>query len=427
MKNNNSVIEELFERRKDEPIWNTSYPLSPSDWAPFRVDGPLPFQEEKELSFYVHIPFCKQLCSFCEYTRMICPDEHLQIRYLETLRKDIVKFKAACKDFVLRGFDIGGGTPTSLSETCFNLLMAIFDEAKEGISLSDDFEPSIEATFNTLSEGKLKRIVQSGIYRLSLGVQSTSREVLCTHHRERINIDEMCKWMKKAWDMGIKKINLDLMYGLRGQNEETFSADLKNIAVLRPQQVTLYELRTNMIKDKDVPSKETLFMQYSQYFEGLIKLGYHANFGENTFSLDVHDHGVSSYLRSRMLDGVSYKGFGLAAQSMSNAGISYNVGKSSDKLKELLAADTYQEEYTYILPKHELASKYVAIAAYNGSFSLNRVSEILGVDARKYFEEALRFALSHGYIEEESNDRIRITKEGFMYYGAVFSLFYSVS
>ena len=171
-------------------------------------------------------------------------------------------------------------------------------------------------------------------------------------------------------------------------------------------------------------TKDVLFEQYSMYYEGLVSLGYHACFGQNTFSLDEYDCGVSSYLRSRMLYGITYKGFGLSAQSMSFEGVSYNVGKSSRHLKELILSDSYHEEFTYILPKRELAAKYIAIAAYNGSFSLDRVDDILGIDARKLYHEELDFVLSHGYMKEDPVGRIRITKNGFKYYGAFFSLFY---
>ena len=62
------TIAEVYQSRKNDPCWNTSYPISPSDWAVYRVPGPLSFENDHRLSFYIHIPFCKQLCSFCEYT-----------------------------------------------------------------------------------------------------------------------------------------------------------------------------------------------------------------------------------------------------------------------------------------------------------------------------------------------------------------------
>ena len=134
-------VEELYNSRKDNPIWNTSYPLSPEQWAPYRVDQALLFNQEKELSFYIHIPFCRQLCSFCEYTRMVCPDEKLQYRYLRTLDNDVSTFVSAHPDIKLRGFDIGGGTPTSLSEDNFYYLLQIYREALDWLDVTDDFEP----------------------------------------------------------------------------------------------------------------------------------------------------------------------------------------------------------------------------------------------------------------------------------------------
>lgn len=416
-------IEEIYNTRKEDPIWNTSYPLSPDQWAKFRIDQTLPFNQEKELSFYIHIPFCRQLCSFCEYTRMICPNEKQQYQYLRTLDNDVSNFVSNHPDIILRGFDIGGGTPTSLSEGNFYYLLQIFREALDWIDVSSDFEPSIEGTFDTLSDKKLELIAASGIHRLSLGIQSTDKQVMYHHHRHNNDLDEMQRWIGTAISKGIEKVNLDLMYGLKGQTSYTIDMDLAAISELHPQQVTLYELRTNMITSKNVPSKSILFEQYSQYYNGLIALGYKARFGENAFSMDERDRGLSSYLRSRMLEGVSYKGFGISAQSMSKAGICYNVGKGEMDIRELINLPTYEGGYTYLLPKEELAAKYIAISAYNGSFSLKHLSNILGKDARNIYKDIIDFCLLNQLLQL-SNDELTVTRKGFEHVGAVFSLFY---
>ena len=111
-------IEEIFQRRKNDNRFNPSYPLSPEDWSRYRVTGPLDFPD-KELSLYFHIPFCQRLCSFCEYTRTICPEEKLQLNYVDALRKDALEWLSAHPDILVRGFDIGGGTPTALCEDAF--------------------------------------------------------------------------------------------------------------------------------------------------------------------------------------------------------------------------------------------------------------------------------------------------------------------
>lgn len=417
------TIADLYQSRKNDPCWNTSYPISPSDWATYRVQDPLSFENDRRLSFYIHIPFCKQLCSFCEYTRMPCPDDNVQRNYLFAIANDIKRFKQQYQDVTLLGFDIGGGTPTSLSEKNFSLLMQIYQTAISGLGLDDKYEPSIEGTFNTLSEYKLEAMVKSGFHRLSLGVQSSCNSVLHRHQRGSTKEAIMSSWLKKAWEKGIKKINLDFMYGLKGQNQSTIRQDIELISRLRPQQVTLYELRTNMISAEESFTKDELFDKYVQYYDGLIALGYYARFGQNTFSVDTTDEGVSSYLRERMLNGAAYKGFGLSAQSMSSLGIAYNVGKLAVTPQNELNKESYTELFTYLLPLNELASKYMAISAYNGSFSIARLRDY-GISERT-LNEIVGFCIDEGLLYKGERDRMFITPKGFKHYGALFSLFYA--
>lgn len=416
---------ELFEQRKDDPLFNTSYPVRPADWARYRVQDSLSFAEEKELSLYIHIPFCKRLCSFCEYTRMVCPNEESQKQYITTVDQDVSNFVSCHPDVVLRGFDIGGGTPTALTDSNLSLLLQTFREARDWLDVSADFEPSIEATFDTITERKAALIACAGIHRVSLGIQTTDAAVLKENHRNNTNVETMKRTIEMLHRKGIKKVNLDMMYGLKGQTAETLHRDLQTLYYLNPEQITLYELRTNMIHETAHMSKKELYDAYTLLFKGLTAMGYHAHFGQNTFSKDSHDMGVSSYLRCRMLEGIAYKGFGISAQSMSNQGVSYNIGKSSDLLSinRIISNDCFPEEFTYVLPPEELASKYIAIGAYSGSFDLRRLTQILGLDARDYYKGQLDFCLSEGFIEI-SEDGAYITPKGFEYYGAVFSLFY---
>ena len=417
------TVAELFQSRKNDPRWNTSYPLDPSDWAAYRVPGPLSFERDRRLSFYIHIPFCKQLCSFCEYTRMLCPDEDVQRNYLLAVANDIERFKQQYQEITLLGFDIGGGTPTSLSEANFALLMQIYQKAVAGLRIDVNYEPSIEGTFNTLSEHKLEEMAKHGFHRLSLGVQSSCSFVLHRHHRGTSSEAMMSAWIEKAWNKGIKKVNLDFMYGLDGQNESTIRQDLELISHLKPQQVTLYELRTNMISANESLTKEELFDQYTLYYEGLIAMGYKARFGQNTFSVDAADEGVSSYLRERMLNGAAYKGFGMSAQSMSSRGVAYNSGKLAAIPQDELKSSGYPEQFTYLLPSYELASKYLAISAYNGSFSIRRLKDF-GI-SWEYIQETLDYCIAEGLMYEGEDGKIYVSPKGFMHYGALFSLFYS--
>ena len=302
------TLQTVFQNRFSSNVLNTSYPLRPSDWFPFRIEGKLPFDNLVPLSFYLHIPFCQHLCKFCEYTRMALPNADRQRQYLAVVSQDINQFIASYPDIVLRGFDIGGGTPTALSDDNFQRLMTIYADTISRVQVSEDFEPSIEGTFLTINSEKLKAIVRAGFRRLSLGIQTSTAAVLDAQGRSVVPLDLMKDILDKAHEAGIQKINLDLMYGLAGQNGVSQQRDFEVIGQLAPEQVTLYELRTNMLHNVQSASKEELYAAYCSYYDALLQMGYHARFGQNTFSRSDKDFGVSSYLRSRMLEGAPYRG-----------------------------------------------------------------------------------------------------------------------
>ena len=414
-----ALLDIFYARCKDARL-NTSYPLSPSDWVRYRAAGPLPFNE-KTLSFYVHIPFCRRLCSFCEYTRTICPNSRLQEQYINTLRNDIFLWIDGHQDIELKGFDFGGGTPTSLDNEAFRHLMDLYYKVISSTTIANGFEPSIEGTFQTLNEKKLRAISEAGIKRISLGLQAANDKVLRKASRDYLSLEEAKSIRRLVRESGIQKLNVDLMYGLNGKTVEDGLLDLRWIEELAPEQVALYEFRPNMLTGKNFADADERYDQYRLLYNGLIKLGYYGEFGSNAFSLDKEDLGLSSYLRTRMRDGVAYKGFGLSAQSMSSHGISYNMGKGAQHLESLLEANSFSEEYTYFLPRTELLAKYVSISAYYGRFSTHTASRILGKNYLETKDDILRF-LQEEELVTMSSDQVTITKKGFRHFGAVFSL-----
>ena len=194
--------------------------------------------------------------------------------------------------------------------------------------------------------------------------------------------------------------------------------------MLHPEQITLYEFRPNMIGCHSI-DKLQCYNIYNTLWQGIHEMGYRGRFGQNTFSLDRDDFGMSSYLRYRMLNGKAYKGFGISAQSMSKHGLSYNIAKLSKNPTIYLNIDGFPEEYTYKLPTKERLAKLISISAYSGTLSLQGLSKIIGLDANSFFRKEIQFALSEGLFTKE-DDTLYITRKGFKYYGATFALFYNV-
>ena len=144
----------------------------------------------------------------------------------------------------------------------------------------------------------------------------------------------------------------------------------------------------------------------------------------NTFSL-VDDYGLSSYLQHRMMKNGSYKGFGIAAQSKNDTGLSYNIGKNGESLKSCLSKKTFEKDGdSYKLPPRELLSKYVAISGYCGMIDLSVMEKILHSDPNVVYKNELSFLLNNNYIKKNGT-MICLTPKGFLHYGAVLSLFYN--
>ena len=365
---------------------------------------------------------------------MCVPSTDLQINYVNALRHQIEQFIEANPEIKIYGFDIGGGTPTSLDSKVFADFMIWIGELLERQTTTSDFEPSIEGSFETLIENgrasnKSYQIAKAGFKRLSVGVQSTSDNVLNPLHRNNISVPQMGKAIEEWHRHGISKINLDLMYGLPGQTIETIKKDIEVIRELAPEQVTVYEFRINQLKTNYKPDTDKCYNQYCELYNGLSRLGYYGDFGRNTFSRDLTHYGISSYLRHRMFDGWQYKGFGISAQSMSRYGVSYNVGKNV-AIGKIIGqkwlinhGSTYESPTYYRLPPQELLNKFIAISGYSGGISLAAARSILGEDFESRYSNQISFLLQQNLATLKS-DRIQLTPTGFRHYGPLLSLFY---
>ncbi len=417
-------LDRLFCAADAQLCVNTSYPVFPEGFRPYVGNGNL-FDGVDRLSYYIHIPFCRQLCRFCEYTRFLSGDDGAQELYLSLLERQIQDFTAqnpGTKE--LAGCDIGGGTPTALPHELFARLLRIQLHLERQCHTSPGYEKSIEISFSSISDDKIRMIAEAGFSRISAGLQSISRKLMDDHERLYTRVEDILRIREQIRAAGIPRFNLDLMYGLPGQDELSLRATLQAIAIISPEQVTLYETRFNNNNlSHGAVSRALQYAQYRLLFEGLAELGYHtAFFGRNTFSRDGSS-GVSSYLKERMEHCLPYKGFGIAAQSMSLRGLSYGALKGT-QLRHMPRLEQLDESVTYLLPPEETAAKYICIAMYNGSFLLSTLQRILGESPLHRYRDEFDYLFSRGLMRQDG-DLVRVTEAGYRYYGAITSLFWS--
>ena len=415
-------IQRIFETADDNLNCNTAYPVFKGEFMPFRKEIDL-FKDVRELSFYIHVPFCRQFCSFCEYTRFLAGDRQSERHYLAAMKEQMESFLETHRIDLLKGFDIGGGTPTAISDDSFYDLMNLHCEIESRLKKSEDYEKSIEISFPTLSHSKTLLIGQAGFKRVSAGLQYVDSKLDQTLSRESESLSEMREEIELLHHAGVEKVNLDIMYGMPGQDDASVMKTLEAVMFLHPEQVTVYETRYNRAdKVPDGLNRDLQYRQYCKIYDFLTGHGYKGRFGRNTFSLD-DDKGVSSYINSRMTDAVPYKGFGPSAQSMSDSGISYEALKNTSLTSYPELID-WSDRVIYDLPPEEMAAKYICIALYSGRFNTAAASRLIKDEFRVRFSNEIGYLLSRGLIEEDAQ-WISLTRQGFRYYGAIGSLFWS--
>ncbi|MBR4830619.1 MAG: radical SAM family heme chaperone HemW [Bacilli bacterium] len=180
-------------------------------------------------SCYIHIPFCKKICSYCDFCKIFYNEIYIN-KYLDALENEINKYY---NNDLLETIYIGGGTPSSLSLEELNRLFNIIDK----LNKSKDLEFTIECNIEDITEDKLKLFKDRGINRLSIGVESFNENNLKFMNRPSIDLDKL-KYAKKYFD----NINIDLIYALPNETLEILNEDLNKVLDLDVKHISIYSL-----------------------------------------------------------------------------------------------------------------------------------------------------------------------------------------
>lgn len=242
----------------------TSYPTAP-------MFGPLDgktfggwlenLPAEDELSLYIHVPFCRELCWFCGCHTEITSRQAPLERYLKTLLMEIdLAADRLGAGRQVRHLHFGGGSPTVLSPQQFT---AIMDRIHARFTIAPDAELAVEMDPRTTEPDKIAAFAATGINRASLGVQDFDPAVQRAIHRIQPleQVAKVIRWLK---DAGIDHINMDLMYGLPRQHRSQFTRTIADALYFKPARISLFayahvpwmKKHQKMIDETALPSGE---------------------------------------------------------------------------------------------------------------------------------------------------------------------------
>ena len=188
----------------------------------------------KELGIYVHIPFCKQKCKYCDFISFTNCDE----KYFESIIKEIENKRLDTSNTVVSTIYIGGGTPSIVPP---KFIEQILNKIKSKFNVSDKAEITIEINPGTVNKEKLQYYKNTGINRLSIGLQSADDRILNLIGRIH-TYTEFEEAYTLARSIGFQNINVDLMIGLPTQSIEDVRKTLNCIIEKNPEHISVYSL-----------------------------------------------------------------------------------------------------------------------------------------------------------------------------------------
>ena len=368
----------------------------------------------KQLELYVHIPFCEKKCLYCDFLSFSAEDD-LHKAYVDKLIEEIRVQAKNYSDYQISSIFIGGGTPSVIKAVYISNIMSAIYEAFIVESLA---EVTIECNPGTVDIDKLLVYKQSGINRISVGLQSTVDKELQHLGRVHTYADFLYSY-EKIRESGYKNVNIDLMSALPWQTLDSWKSTLKKVVMLKPEHISAYSLiieeGTEFSKiygspegRKFLPTEE---VERSMYHSTINIL---KNYGYERYEISNYSKpGYESKHNIGYWTGEEYLGFGIGASSYVY-GRRFNVERD---IKKYLAIDMKRDIMPLYQNIHELSTKekmeefmFLGLRLAKGVL-VTDFYDRFGVELIDVFEKQVQKNISFGLLKYD-NLYLRLTDKG---------------
>ncbi len=361
--------------------------------------------ETKPIGLYVHIPFCKRKCNYCDFCSKPADEEFIAL-YIKSLIKEIESYKGKNK-IKLDTVFIGGGTPSILNAELFEKTV---DAIRENFDVMPCTEFTVEVNPGTLDEIKIQKYKKCGVNRISIGLQSIHENETKTLGRIH-SFDEFKEAYSMVKNEVTDNINVDLMYGIPYQTKKSFEETLSAVKELSPAHISVYGLiieeGTPFFDDRKklpLPTEDDECDMYALADEYLSSCGY-THYEISNYAKD----GMESKHNLRYWKDEEYIGVGIAAHSYYQGERYHNTDNFSEYFSTPCV--NYKQEGT--CKKEKDPSEYAMLALrLSEGFSLLEYKKLFGKDFAEGKEELLALYMKEDLLKIEK-DRIFLTSKGF--------------
>ena len=357
---------------------------------------------------YIHIPFCKRRCIYCDFFSTIQSEK--KPTYIHALCQELEMRKNYLEGEEIETIYLGGGTPSQLTEEELN---EIFTSLYNIYKVKEDAEITLEANPDDLTPEYVSMLRRLPINRISMGIQTFQEETLKLLHR-RHTARQAIEAFQRCREAGFRNISIDLMYGLPGETLDTWKEDLQQAIALHPEHISAYHLiyeegtalwklrDEHQVEEADEDLSVTLF---KTLIDELKQAGYQHYEISNFCLPGLHSRHNSSYWT-----GKKYLGCGPSAHSFNGSSRQWNIASLDNYLKGIASGKP-----NYEIEELDLYTRYndfvITSIRTCWGMSLSRLRSEYGEELYRY---CLRMAKSHleqGVLEIEE-DTLRLTQEG---------------
>lgn len=375
----------------------------------------------KDIGIYVHIPFCKHKCYYCDFISY-ANKENLAERYVNVLIREITDVATGNRLDYENGIDelfnvntiyIGGGTPSFIES---KYIVNIISTIKEYFKINENAEITLEVNPGTVNENKLKDYFNAGVNRLSIGLQATNDSLLKEIGRIH-TYEEFLNTYKLARKIGFKNINADLMIGLPKQTIEDVEKAVNDLIKLGLEHISVYSLileegtvleeqiRSGKLKLPEDEEERKMYWKVKSILEANGYIHYEiSNFAKKGYE---SQHNLDCWRQKE------YVGFGVAAHSYTNDVRYSNIENleeyienyENDKLEETFI---FNEKLTHNMKVKEYMM--LGLRKLNG-VSIQEFKEKFAANPIYVFKNELEKLVNEDLLEIDG-DYIRLTKRG---------------
>ena len=373
---------------------------------------------KKPLGIYIHVPFCRSKCQYCDFYSLTTKDDRLLDGYLRAVCTHIREAGQLAPNHLVDTIYFGGGTPSLFGAEG---MAAILTAIRKSFDVSARAEITFEANPDSVSDRLLRRLRSEGFNRVSLGIQCDNDEILKKLGRPH-NYAQAEAAVKRIRKKRFKNLSVDLMYGLPGQTVEAWERTLKHVLSLNPEHISCYGLKveegTPLYDCKefyDLADDDTQADMYLAAVEILKSYGYR-QYEISNFCKKGH---VSRH-NMKYWQGGEYLGFGPDASSDFGGRRFTAVRDLRGYIEGIRTGGQVLREMTEVAPRERA-----------GEYLMMRLRTVAGIDPREYEKqfllpfapllETLQVCKQRGLAVQTYDGRWHLTPTGFLLSNSIIS------